>query len=63
MVPEGMTVRIIDAIAEEMSAEEFFEEIRQESTRYYVSYVTGTTFQRDALGIQWSGRQYPAYVS
>ena len=52
MVPEGMTVRIIDAIAEEMSPEDFFAEIQREAPRYYVSYVTGTTFQIDALGIQ-----------
>lgn len=52
MVPERMSVRIIDAIAEEMSPDDFFAEIRKEAPRYYVSYVTGTTFQMDALGIQ-----------
>ncbi len=52
MVPDGMSVRIIDAIAEEMSPAQFFEEIQREQPRYYVSYITGTTFQMDAAGVQ-----------
>src|SRR5713226_3927725 len=39
MVPEGMSVRIIDAIAEEMSLETFLAEIRKEKPRFYVSYI------------------------
>ena len=31
MVPDGMTVRIIDAIAEEMTMDQFLAEIRRES--------------------------------
>ncbi|MEX0778039.1 MAG: radical SAM protein [Phycisphaeraceae bacterium] len=52
MVPDTMTVRIIDAIAEEMSPEDFFKEIEREQPKFYVSYVTGTTFAMDASGIQ-----------
>lgn len=52
MVPDDLTVRIIDAIAEEMSPEKFFEEIRRELPKYYVTYITGTTFQIDAEGVQ-----------
>ncbi|WP_435008742.1 B12-binding domain-containing radical SAM protein [Tundrisphaera lichenicola] len=52
MVPDSMSVRIIDAIAEEMSIEAFLEEIREEKPKFYVSYVTGTTFAVDARGIQ-----------
>lgn len=54
MVPEDMTVRIIDAIAEEMSPEDFKKEIETEKPKFYVSYVTGTTFAMDAKGIQWA---------
>lgn len=57
MVPEGMSVRIIDAIAEEMSIEQFQAEIRRERPRFYVSYITGTTFAVDALGVQEAKRQ------
>ena len=39
-----MTVRIIDAIAEEMSPDAFKAEIEKEKPKFYVSYVTGTTF-------------------
>ncbi len=52
MVPDDMTVRIIDAIAEEMSPDAFFEEIRKENPKFYVSYITGTTFAMDAKGVQ-----------
>ncbi len=52
MVPDDMTVRIIDAIAEEMSPDEFFEEIRKENPKFYVTYITGTTFAMDAKGVQ-----------
>lgn len=54
MVPENMTVRIIDAIAEEMTPDEFRKEIEKEKPKFYVSYVTGTTFAMDAKGIQWA---------
>ena len=54
MVPDSMSVRIIDAIAEEMSPEAFKAEIEKEKPRFYVSYVTGTTFAMDAKGIQWA---------
>lgn len=54
MVPDDMSVRIIDAIAEEMSPAAFHQEIQKECPRYYVTYVTGTTFTQDALGIQWA---------
>lgn len=54
VVPEDMTVRIIDAIAEVMSPEKFKEEIEKEKPSFYISYVTGTTFQMDAKGIQWA---------
>ncbi len=54
MVPDNMTVRIIDAIAEEMSPEAFKVEIEREKPKFYVSYVTGTTFAMDAKGIQWA---------
>lgn len=52
MVPDDMSVRIIDAIAEEMSIEAFFEEIARERPKFYVTYITGTTFAVDARGIQ-----------
>src|SRR5512145_2351552 len=54
VVPDGMTVRIIDAIAEEMTPDQFKAEIDRERPKYYVSYVTGTTFDIDAKGIQWA---------
>ena len=52
MVPDGMTVRIIDAVAEELSADEFFEQIRTEKPKFYVTYITGTTFDIDVRGVQ-----------
>jgi len=52
MVPEEMSVRIIDAIAEEMSPDAFFAEIERERPDFYVTYITGTTFAIDALGVQ-----------
>ena len=52
MVPDGMTVRIIDAIAEEMTPNEFLEQIEQVRPQFYVSYIIGSTFQSDARGIQ-----------
>jgi radical SAM superfamily enzyme YgiQ (UPF0313 family) len=57
MVPDGKSVRIIDAIAEEMALDTFLDEIRREQPRFYVSYVTGTTFSVDARGIQEAKRQ------
>ena len=54
MVPDDMTVRIIDAIAEEMSPEDFKAEIEKEKPTIYVSYITGTTFEMDARGVQWA---------
>jgi len=52
MVPDDMSVRIIDAIAEEMPPDKFFEEIKEASPRIYVTYITGTTFSMDAQGVQ-----------
>jgi radical SAM superfamily enzyme YgiQ (UPF0313 family) len=52
MVPENMTVRIIDAIAEEMSMDQFLDEIRREKPQFYVSYIIGSTFESDARGVQ-----------
>jgi radical SAM superfamily enzyme YgiQ (UPF0313 family) len=57
MLPASLSVRIIDAIAEEMTLERFLEEIRKEKPRFYVSYVTGTTFDVDARGIQEAKRE------
>src|ERR1700756_4388171 len=57
MVPEGLSVRIIDAIAEEMSPDAFLEEIRKEEPRFYVSYLIGTTFAEDARGVREAKRQ------
>jgi anaerobic magnesium-protoporphyrin IX monomethyl ester cyclase len=56
MVPEGLSVRIIDAIAEGMSLEAFLAEVRKETPRYYVSYIAGTTFAVDARGVQEAKR-------
>ena len=56
MVPEGMNVRIIDAIAEEMTMEQFLAEIRREQPRYYVTYLIGSTFESDARGVQEAKR-------
>ena len=50
MVPDDMSVRIIDAIAEEMSLDTFLLQIQNEKPRFYVSYITGTTFSVDARG-------------
>lgn len=52
MVPDDMTVRIIDAIAEEMAPEAFFTEIDNEKPWFYVTYITGTTFEIDAKCVQ-----------
>ncbi len=52
MVPQHMTVRIIDAIAEKMSPDEFFTEIEREKPAFYVSYVIGSTFEIDTLCLQ-----------
>lgn len=52
MVPDDLSVRIIDAIAEEMSPDEFFEQIDREKPQFYVTYITGTTFEMDAAGVQ-----------
>ncbi len=52
VVPDGMSVRIIDAIAEEMTPEAFFAEIEKERPSFYVTYITGTTFAMDARGVQ-----------
>ena len=52
MVPDDMSVRIIDAIAEEMAPDAFFGELERERPKIYATYVTGTTFSMDAQGIQ-----------
>lgn len=52
MVPDGLTVRIIDAIAEEMTMDRFLEEIRREQPRFYVSYLIGSTFDSDSRGVR-----------
>jgi radical SAM superfamily enzyme YgiQ (UPF0313 family) len=52
MVPECMSVRIIDAMAEEMSIEAFFSEVHKEKPRFFVTYITGTTFSADARCVQ-----------
>ena len=52
MVPDDMSVEIIDAIAEEMSLEDFERKIREQHPLFYVSYVTGTTFDIDVRGIR-----------
>lgn len=57
MVPDGLSVRIIDAIAEEMPLEHFLREVRAESPRFYVTYITGTTFTVDARCIQEAKRE------
>ncbi len=57
MVPDGMSVRIIDAIAEEMTIDAFKDEIRKEKPKFYVSYITGTTFAVDAMGVQEAKRE------
>jgi hypothetical protein len=51
MVPEDMTVEIVDAIAEKMKWPAFKEMIGRKSPSVYVSYITGTTFDIDARGI------------
>ena len=51
MVPQDWTVRIIDAIAEAMSMERFLDELRRERPRVYVSYLIGSTFDSDAVGV------------
>jgi len=56
MVPEGWTVRIIDAIAEQMTMEQFLAEVRRENPRVYVSYLIGSTFDSDALGVREAKR-------
>jgi len=52
MVPEDLTVEIIDAIAERIDWKKFEEQIREKKPSIYVSYVTGTTFDMDARGIE-----------
>ncbi|NLX14308.1 MAG: radical SAM protein, partial [Phycisphaerales bacterium] len=52
MVPDEMSVEIIDAIAEQMTWREFEARVRDKRPSFYVSYVTGTTFDIDARGIQ-----------
>jgi len=51
MVPDDMSVHIIDAIAEEISWDDFAQAVRQRQPAFYVTYVTGTTFDIDARGI------------
>ena len=46
MAPKDLSVRIIDAIAEEMTPDDFFAETARERPQFYVTYVTGTTFAR-----------------
>jgi anaerobic magnesium-protoporphyrin IX monomethyl ester cyclase len=52
MVPKGLTVEIIDAIAENMDWNAFRRAVEEKKPSVYVSYVTGTTFAMDALGIR-----------
>jgi radical SAM superfamily enzyme YgiQ (UPF0313 family) len=52
MVPDGLSVRIIDAIAEEMPVDAFLGEVRRERPRFYVTYITGTTFEVDVRGVR-----------
>ena len=52
MVPDGLSVRIIDAIAEDMPLDAFLAEVRREKPRFYVTYITGTTFAVDVRGVQ-----------
>ncbi len=52
MVPDDMTVEIIDAIAEEMAWDDFDRTVRAKRPSFYVSYVTGTTFEIDARGVK-----------
>ena len=56
MVPEGWTVRIIDAIAEQLTMEQFLAEVRRENPRVYVTYLIGSTFDSDALGVREAKR-------
>lgn len=56
MVPAGWTVRIIDAIAEQMTMEQFLAEVGRENPRVYVSYLIGSTFDSDALGVREAKR-------
>ncbi len=51
MVPEDMTVEIIDAIAEELTWDQFEARLRDRRPRIYVGYITGTTFEIDARSI------------
>ncbi|NLF68186.1 MAG: radical SAM protein [Candidatus Anammoximicrobium sp.] len=52
MVPDGLTVRIIDAIAEQMTMDQFLAEVRREQPRFYVTYLIGSTFDSDARGVR-----------
>ncbi len=52
MVPDDKSVRIIDAIAEEMDFDTFVEEVRKEQPKVYVTYIIGSTFSSDARGVQ-----------
>ena len=52
MVPEDLTVEIIDAIAERIDWKKFEAQISGKKPSVYVSYVTGTTFDLDAQGIE-----------
>lgn len=56
MVPEDWTVRIIDAIAEEMTMQQFLVELQRERPRVYVSYLIGSTFDSDARGVREAKR-------
>lgn len=51
MVPDDLSAEIIDAIAEELTWEQFESRVRDRRPRIYVSYITGTTFAIDARGI------------
>jgi radical SAM superfamily enzyme YgiQ (UPF0313 family) len=52
MVPEGVSVEIIDAIAERMKWQVFKKRIEEKGPQVYVTYVSPPTFKIDAQGIK-----------
>lgn len=52
MVPDDLSVRLIDAIAEGMPWDRFARVVSRQAPLIYVTYVTGTTFEIDARGIR-----------
>jgi radical SAM superfamily enzyme YgiQ (UPF0313 family) len=56
MVPDPQTVRIIDAIAEGMTMDQFLAELRRERPRVYVTYLIGSTFDSDAVTVREAKR-------